>query len=1382
MIPRIPSHLRASLGVLAIAVLGLSPWTRGADVALLGSLEVDIAPAEAVAAGAQWTLDDLSPLPSGATRSDLAPGHHRVTLARLPGFIEPDPVDALVVGAAARTIALSYSQLPSYYFRAVPPQFVRPGVPLRFVLLATDGGDPDSPPAGTKLTVSADPQPAGPIVVDEASGEVRYTLDPQDRRDFTLTFRPSNGGAAGTVVITPAPELPPEDEVIRFDRPLPDPLTKDYIQIRESVSPTEETFNWIEHAHPRSVSIAGRHLLFQAGSIDPEDLHIRYDGDQDVKEFKLYADTVTFRSPFHLPGARVEIHARELRFEGGGVLDVTPTENPVREPTPVTISDPDLKGRDGAAGLSAAPMTLLIESFHSDPGPTKRIVIRGSAGQDGGEGRDGRNILQPGWPTCGTFQGKLTIYTKCTLANGTVDDECGDRNAHAENAVPAGKPGLGGAGGTLTSTLDLSAFTDNSGGRSGAKGADRVGGTSAGPFDITTFTTLNKPGEPEPCGVVHHATVFGTAGSAGPAPSASAPAGPAGGFAAAADPGSWLHPILVRSTLLFVGDAFLNERMEEARAILDDYRNLIASLKGNLPAGAEHDEFEQIAQGIESLLNRIDSNLDYFGNPVTWVPLLSFEANLAAFEEEVDRAIPILYLAHWVRFAANKAQRTVEASQTAKGRLDEENKDLVVAYAEAQQDLPGLTSEMAALRLKIAQVQADLAALETQLEKRAQENVDDRHKVPFWRKALGVLGAVASVIPLGQPYLGFAGAGLGLLSKFDPDHPLDSLKGTADLFKTVVNLDYTACVKGKAAETKKDPKQEDPVTLKSRMKACAPLLSAAYKEIRGALNETKASKEEVAAELEKLRATDPAFNAAVKELTELNAEKQLLGERLSAVLDRLSKFASSVNENDLAIIKIDQDLSAALDVLDLPTLLFVADMDQRTRDRLLYFQYLMAKAFQFRTLKPYTGNLKLTNLLDRVTALVESQNSTPLLSPDQFEALKAVYLSELDDIAAGILTDLNVNVPARSAPVSFRLTADEIAALNEKGSIEIDLSRKGLFGANEEDLRIVDLVSQDLDVAVHGTLGTTATLRLTFAHSGTSRIVRGGRPFVFTHYRTERVNPITWSTIYDGLSGHHTESHISAAAESLLKTLLGPSASPDIVLYSRPGARATLVLSKEVTADNGVDLEVKGLTIQLTYDFSQSSNAQRALDVEASDGLAPRLLLDRDDIFGRQDGRGLFRRTFTGPDTVRLEAPATHGRFAFDHWEVDGVKPAGGVAAASRTIDVLMDRGHAVRAVFTETGAPAGETFRRGDVDGSGKVDITDAISLLAFLFQGGQAPACPDASDADDSGRVDITDAIGILAFLFQGGAPLAAPGPTACGIDPTPDGLGTCSGPVCR
>ena len=92
-----------------------------------------------------------------------------------------------------------------------------------------------------------------------------------------------------------------------------------------------------------------------------------------------------------------------------------------------------------------------------------------------------------------------------------------------------------------------------------------------------------------------------------------------------------------------------------------------------------------------------------------------------------------------------------------------------------------------------------------------------------------------------------------------------------------------------------------------------------------------------------------------------------------------------------------------------------------------------------------------------------------------------------------------------------------------------------------------------------------------------------------------------------------------------------------------------------------------------------------------------------------------------------------------------------------------------------------GAEFQRGDADASGRLDVTDAIHVLDYLFRGGaSALVCKDAGDADDNGQIELSDAIFILQALFQKGGSPAVPFP-ACGADPTEDELDCASWGAC-
>lgn len=82
-------------------------------------------------------------------------------------------------------------------------------------------------------------------------------------------------------------------------------------------------------------------------------------------------------------------------------------------------------------------------------------------------------------------------------------------------------------------------------------------------------------------------------------------------------------------------------------------------------------------------------------------------------------------------------------------------------------------------------------------------------------------------------------------------------------------------------------------------------------------------------------------------------------------------------------------------------------------------------------------------------------------------------------------------------------------------------------------------------------------------------------------------------------------------------------------------------------------------------------------------------------------------------------------------------------------------------------------TFRRGDTNHDGAVNVADPTLLFNYLFGSSGTHVLPlDAADSNDDGLVDVSDAVYLLNYLFAGGAPPPAPFPQL-GTDPTPDGL---------
>jgi hypothetical protein len=145
-----------------------------------------------------------------------------------------------------------------------------------------------------------------------------------------------------------------------------------------------------------------------------------------------------------------------------------------------------------------------------------------------------------------------------------------------------------------------------------------------------------------------------------------------------------------------------------------------------------------------------------------------------------------------------------------------------------------------------------------------------------------------------------------------------------------------------------------------------------------------------------------------------------------------------------------------------------------------------------------------------------------------------------------------------------------------------------------------------------------------------------------------------------------------------------------------------------------------------------------------------------------------IRVVVSGEVAANLQGDAT----AF-HGQLPGV--------GTFTYEIIGILGPAESAAVPCTVASETKHFLRGDTNGSGSIDIADAVYLLGYLFRGNAAPPCMEAANVNDDASVDIGDAVYLLSYLFREEAPPPAPFPT-CGPDPDPDGsLGCLNSPGC-
>jgi len=144
---------------------------------------------------------------------------------------------------------------------------------------------------------------------------------------------------------------------------------------------------------------------------------------------------------------------------------------------------------------------------------------------------------------------------------------------------------------------------------------------------------------------------------------------------------------------------------------------------------------------------------------------------------------------------------------------------------------------------------------------------------------------------------------------------------------------------------------------------------------------------------------------------------------------------------------------------------------------------------------------------------------------------------------------------------------------------------------------------------------------------------------------------------------------------------------------------------------------------------------------------------------------------------VRPEAPLSSTEVRF----LDGAVGSEGVPVRNKLLVWGREVTPGISSSFVLVNAlvnivPDVTSFVRGDSNGDLKVDVSDPVTTLSYLFLEGDPPRCLDAADANDDGKLDISDPVATLEALFLGKGSLPPPAGWP-GEDPTLDGL-VCGG----
>jgi hypothetical protein len=1081
----------------------------------------------------------------------------------------------------------------------------------------------------------------------------------------------------------------PEEWTIESRAALPDATSREYTTVTQASRASQGVFNGIERTTLRTMKISGYRVVIEPGVKQGTYERLMPGGinspPQDLASVEIYAKEVIIGSPLRLPGTTVKIYAESLEFQdkpnSTAQLDVTPLPQQAQTD----------KGASGLNGQNSADIFLYLSRPFADVGKV-RLIARGAPGQQGGpatdavKGRDlpwlerdgpGRgqiggisrswgtlqknihNPLPPGWGQ--SYDASVdTVWFK---RNNTMEFGDGSWPGDATPGKGGGVPGIGGAGGQVHSSVMVS-------------GLNVTGGDAGAPRDPAARAEGGKPrwavgvwiepgrcrsfGSPREgretiCDPAQYHFYSRRSSDAGqvPSPEQSVKIGSSG--TATVDLNGWFHPLAGRARLRYAEDLYrlglLTEAEKELKAI---------AAAANAAGGATNPDADYLSavERTNSLLVRLSSNLDYFGHPGGWAPLIDFPTTWNLLQAEVKSIAPILIATEQVRIQA-------EAGAANKADLEKSRESALNQMKQAEQNLRAYSEEIPRLEAEAASIAQDETALKNAIQLRETQltvQAEDETRVGFLKGALRTLSAVASVLPVGQPIVGAVGGALNFLSTIDERTPWESINELPSIAQGFSRQNISTSVQnyhGFLNDVKSfDP--NNPTALYSKISSAANVAGRSLAEFKKLQDASRVPQSEVEAVLQRLKAQDPSLQEWVSQVGMLATKKEAFQKRMDADMQMVGELTSQMTSQAERVDTLTSVLVSAQDAVDHPAIVAAQEISRSLRDRLDLYHYLFLKAYEYYTAKPYDGNRNPGLTADSFAAFLKEKNNDPRLAG---EALEAVYTAAIQDAGGRIMLRLAEDGGPAEQVVTLVLNPSEIAKLNSMltpgppstDSLFINLENRGIFRTKDLDARLVnaEVAVCDCEKASGPPGSVRFTIDVTTQNFSVVRTTSDNLGFRLDS------NAIPWGASVDLSSGQPvtTQSKVPEDVGQVIARITGSNAPRPYAtappLYPGISIKAVPLFDDQSGA---TQIRINRLNLKLTYTYRVDREAgARAIRVTYSGTeTTPFFYVGLRDDRQLQHGLGSFSRLYHDRRIIEIVAPQTVGAERFDGWYLLG--------------------------------------------------------------------------------------------------------------------------------
>jgi hypothetical protein len=719
---------------------------------------------------------------------------------------------------------------------------------------------------------------------------------------------------------------------------------------------------------------------------------------------------------------------------------------------------------------------------------------------------------------------------------------------------------------------------------------------------------------------------------------------------------AWVHPLQLESVLRYARDAFLAEARDGLSKLLAPYEAALAmprpTSEDKSIAWTEDDaaQWNSAQAEIASMLHRLRTQLDYFGNPAGYMPFLSLQATMRLYDLETKDALRTLLLAKWVSDESNKAQSAANAFGSAIEQTNKDTARVAEQLVKSEAQMETIDHELTSLKERLETLSTNLNTLRTELLREATRDLEKQAAIKFGVK---MAAAICQVVPVGQPVLGT----IGKLATFAADIKEEGVPDTFSKIGETIKKAREGASKGnkakeEAAKPAKDPATPDEAKKKASAWAKAgdglgPALSMAGEAI-GAL---QVSEDEIEVELAKLIAASTKWKEMVEQIRTLNQDKAKLFNQLSEVLQAIGDGYARLASNADALVTMHSERDRALEKLSPEANQVIARLGQAARLSLQRTLYLLVKSYETTVFKTINVDWGLDKVLDKIAELLKPNTGFNADTIAKFaETVAPLFEANKQTIKQSLLKDYGFS-DMGSSSLEFGFTSKQtpeiLDQLRRGRALVINPLLYGLILPTQERGKALKFESEiTFKATPKPPEAGNAILSLRTAGDGT---VRRGEHL----YAVRSDAPRVWTWTYHFSSKKQEPKVPSISSLDLLNLLLDTSDEGIKQKLAAPPAWSDLTIDLEFSPpllpeDRPV---LESIMFVCTVESVSAPSSQRILDVRAG-GVCDRLAISPADLASRGDGFGDSYRIYNKATKVTLKAPSTIGDRPFAHWEV----------------------------------------------------------------------------------------------------------------------------------